>query len=329
MNEWQEFMETQSSVLSEENFICDASHLGLILVTGDDAQSFLQNQLSNDINEADESHYQLSSLSTPKGRMLGIFRVVKIDTGYLLITPLGTVPALLQRLQLFVVQAQVNLADASDYFMRIGVQTSQSQITDKIIFPRNAGEVMQSDSLISLHLGEVAGQSRYLLMTLSVDEARSIWQSLQDSLVVASFDSWKLSEIKAGIPVIYPETAEEFVAQMANLNRIGGVNFKKGCYPGQEIVARMQYLGKLKRRMFLAELDSKICPKPGDDLVAPNATVADGSGKIVDAVIDSQGQCFCLFVAQIKKAVDGNLKLLDQPSVGIKLLELPYAVSDD
>ena len=329
MNEWQEFIESQSPALGESNFICDASDLGLILVTGEDAESFLQNQLSNDISETDEKHFQLSSYSTPKGRMLGIFRVVKIDNGYLLITPKPTVPAILQRLHMFVVQAKVNLADASEYFARMGIQTDQTGVTNNIIFPRNQGEVMQSDSLIALHLGELTGQSRYLLLCLSAEEAISIWQNVEENLSMSGFDAWKLSEIKAGIPVIYPETSEEFVAEMSNLNLLGGVNFKKGCYPGQEIVARMQYLGKLKRRMFLAQLDTQKCPEAGDDLVAMSAEIIDGSGKIVDAVMDSQGNCFCLFIAQIKKALDNSLKLLDQPAVAINLIELPYAVKKD
>ena len=329
MNEWQVFTQSQSTEFHDSNTICDASDLGLMLVTGEDAESFLQNQLSNDITEIDQNHFQLSSYSTPKGRMLGIFRVIKIDNGYLLLTPLSTVQALLQRLQLFVVQAKVNLADASDHFSRFTIQTDLPEVISNPVLPTKQGEVLQSESLISLNLGELEGQTRYLVLCLSLDEAKSIWQSVAKSLAVSSFDAWRLSEIKAGIPVIYPETSEEFVAQMSNLNRIGGVNFKKGCYPGQEIVARMQYLGKLKRRMFLAQLDTGNCPKPGDDLVAINADIVDGSGKVVDAVIDSRGRCFCLFIAQIRKALDNGLKLLDQPQVAITLLTLPYTIEDD
>ena len=81
--------------------------------------------------------------------------------------------------------------------------------------------------------------------------------------------------------------------------------------------------------MFLAQLSTKICPKPGDDLVASTAEIVDGSGKIEDAVIDDQGNCFCLFIAQIKKALDNSLKLLDQPEVAINLIDLPYAVEGD
>ena len=329
MSDWQAFIETQSSELCDVNYVCHASELGLILVTGDDAKDFLQNQLSNDIAEIDENHFQLSSYSTPKGRMLAIFRVVRIDNGYLLICPLSLLPELLPRLQLYVVHSKVSLADASAHFSRIAIKTDEAGIIGQDYLPTNEGEVVQSDSLIALNLGQSDDQSRFLLLSLVVDEAITIWKRLSESLQASSFAAWRLSEIKAGIPVIYTETSEQFVAQMSNLNLLGGVNFKKGCYPGQEIVARMQYLGKLKRRMFLTRIETDECPVPGDDLVGTNTEVADGSGKVVDAVLDHQGHCFCLYIAQIKKALDNNLRLLKQPEAEFHPLELPYPVTEE
>lgn len=328
MSDWQQFIQSQKIQTGDEEYICDASDLGLILVSGDDAESFLQNQLSNDISLIDENSFQLSSYSTPKGRMLGIFRIVKIENGYLLIMPGSILAAIQQRLQMYVVQAKVTLADASAYFTRFSIQSQQVSVTDNIVLPRDPGKVFQSDSLISLHLGFVDRQSRYLILDLSIDEAKSVWSRFAEHLSITDFDSWRLSEIKAGIPVIYPATSEQFVAQMANLNRLNGVNFKKGCYPGQEIVARMQYLGTLKRRMFLAELAPAECPQAGDDLVVSGSDAADGSGKIVDAVFAQNGKCYCLFIAQIKKAEAGQLTLLKQPDSEIKLLDLPYSISD-
>lgn len=329
MSDWQQFIQSQKIEGSDDEYICDASDLGLILVNGSDAHSFLQNQLSNDINLIDENSYQLTSYSTPKGRMLGIFRVVKIENGYLLIMPKSILPAIIQRLQMYVVQAQVTLADASAYFSRFSIQSKQASVTDNIVLPREPGRVFQSDSLISLHLGYIDQQSRYLILDLSIDEAKSVWNKFAEQLSISHFDSWRLSEIKAGIPVIYPATSEEFVAQMANLNRLNGVNFKKGCYPGQEIVARMQYLGKLKRRMFLAELSTDRCPQAGDDLVDSAGNTIDGSGKVVDAVVAQSGKCYCLFIAQIKKAEGDQLKLLNHPGSKIILLDLPYSISDE
>jgi hypothetical protein len=113
---------------------------------------------------------------------------------------------------------------------------------------------------------------------------------------------------------------------MANLGSLDGVSFKKGCYPGQEIVARMQYLGKLKRRMFLARLDGESLPLPGDEIVLEGKSEIDGSGKIVDAEIDPDGGCHCLYIAQIAKAEAGTLRLLQQPDIRIQNLELPYSL---
>ncbi len=329
MSDWQTFIESQPTQLQDGNYICDASELGLILVTGDDAKDFLQNQLSNDIAEIDENHFQLSSYSTPKGRMLAIFRIAQIDNGYLLICPLSLLPELLPRLQMYVVHSKVSLADASAHFSRIAILTDHADVIEQSYLPTNEAEVVQSDSLIALNFGQSDDQSRFLLLSLVVDEAITIWKQLSESLQTSSFSAWRLSEIKAGIPVIYTETSEQFVAQMSNLNLLGGVNFKKGCYPGQEIVARMQYLGKLKRRMFLARINTDECPAPGDDLVGTNVEVADGSGKVVDAVLDHQGHCYCLYIAQIKKAVGNSLQLLKQPKAEFYPLELPYPVSED
>ena len=113
---------------------------------------------------------------------------------------------------------------------------------------------------------------------------------------------------------------------MANLTALDGVSFKKGCYPGQEIVARMQYLGKLKRRMFLAKIDTGQLPRPGDDLVAVGKQAADGSGKVVDAAFDRHGTCYCLYIAQIARAEAGELRLLAQPDSQIENQALPYAL---
>jgi len=325
MKDWQTFVETQAAPMKTSNFICDASELGLILVTGEDAENFLQNQFSNDIGQIDETRFQLSSYSTPKGRLLAIFQIVQISNGYLLITPLSLVESLLQRLQMFVIQAKVNLANASDHFARFALQTEISKVTQHPLLAQQEGQVSQGDSVISLQLNSVNNENRYLLLCLSFDEAKSLWDEFSQHLQVASFDAWRLSDIKAGMPVIYPQTSEEFVLQMSNLDLLDGVSFKKGCYPGQEIVARMHYLGKLKRRMFLTSLKTDQCPAAGDEISGKGADSADGSGKVVDAVSDSDGLCYCLYVAQIKKAANNELCLLDQPQVELTPVELPYA----
>ena len=327
MNPWQEFEAKNSDVQATENFICAADEFGLILVNGEDAGEFLQNQLSNDIEFIDESHYQLSSYSTPKGRLVGIFRIIRISNGYILVTARSMVQPLLERLFKYVVLAKVTLADASDYFARIAIQTDNTAILQHPLLPGAPGIVLQNESVISLQLEPLAGQQRFLLMCLAPDEAISLWQEFSASLQVAGFCALRLSEIKAGIPVIYPQTSEAFVLQMANLGVLDGVSFKKGCYPGQEIVARMEYLGKLKRRMFLAQLDTSRLPLAGDALVAEGKTEVDGSGIVVDAQFDQQGVCHCLYIAQIAKAEAGKLRLLTQAEIQPINMDLPYSIN--
>lgn len=326
MKQWQEFKSKQSSAQAANDFICAVDELGVILVSGADATDFLQNQLSNDISLIDESRYQLNSYSTPKGRMLGIFRVIRVSNGYLLLTNESMVVPLLEQLYKYIVQSQVTLADASDYFACFAVQTGQPEQLDITTIPSEPGAVTQTDSMIVLQLEPLGSQYRFLLMFLSADEAIDSWDNLAGRLEVSGYSSWHLSEIKAGIPMIYPATAGEFVLQMANLGALDGVSFDKGCYPGQEIVARMQYLGKLKRRMFLARIETDTLPAPGDDLVTSGKTVADGSGKVVDAEFDQDGNCHCLYIAQISKAESGSLQLLKQPESRIENVDLPYAL---
>jgi hypothetical protein len=327
MKQWQEFETNRSDAQASRNFICNAEELGLILVNGADAHDFLQNQLSNDIDFIDETRYQLSSYSTPKGRLVGIFRVIRISNGYILVTSRQMVLPLLERLYKYIVQAQVTVADASDYFARIMLQTDRAEIWSHPLLTAEPGSVLQNDSVISLQLEALGDQRRFLLMCLSADEAIALWEDFSSRLQVAGARALRLSEIDCGIPTIYPQTSEAFVLQMANLGVLDGVSFKKGCYPGQEIVARMQYLGKLKRRMFLAHLDTDRLPLPGEPLVVAGKSEVDGSGMVVDAEFDQDGLCHCLYIAQIGKAEAGELHLLQQPDATLHNQQLPYPIS--
>ncbi len=327
MKQWQEFSTGADGPLARDNFICSAGELGLILVRGDDAADFLQNQLSNDVYRLDESRFQLSSYSTPKGRMLGVFRVIRVSNGYLLVTARAMVQPLLERLYRYILRADVGLADATEYFARIALQSDMPEIVGHASLAPGPGAVFQDDQIISLQLDPLGSQRRYLVFCLDAEAAIALWRALAGPLAVTGFASWRLAEIRAGVPTIYPATAEEFVLQMANLNLLDGVSFDKGCYPGQEIVARMQYLGRLKRRMFLAELETAELPRPGDDLVVSGKSEVDGSGKVVDAEFAGDGRCLMLYIAQIERAEAGALELLNQPGVAIRNLELPYALS--
>jgi folate-binding protein YgfZ len=329
MKAWFDFIQTQSiQPIKQSNSLCALGDLGLLYVGGEDATDFLQNQLSNDIKLITEATSQLSSFSNAKGRMHGVMRIIQIEGGYLLLLPRSILASIQELLQKFVIMSRVILADISDSFARFSLNTDNSELIKDDIFPTEINQVYQSDSLISLRLQSGSNVNRYLLLSNNPEEAINLFSHLQSKLTVNDMTSWRLQEILAGVPTIYPETMGAFVLQMCNLQLLEGVNFKKGCYPGQEVVARMHYLGKLKRRMYLAELSSSICPSAGDELKSRSSDKADGSGKVVDAVKVTDEKCIMLFSAQIQKTEAGELVLLGQADKIITLRNLPYSFTD-
>ncbi len=325
MIKWQQYISDQQLLSAQaQNTLCALSNTGILYVGGEDAQDFLQNQLSNDITHIDAHKAQLSSFSTAKGRMIAIFRVIQIDGGYLLIMPQSILTDVMQQLQKYVIRAQVVMADITDSFAMFAVSASPDLLPDDDRFPEQLNAVYQSDSLISVHVHGNDGQQRYLMLSNDEDEAIKLVNSLAEKLSLSVADSWRLQEILSAVPTLYPQTMQAFVLQMSNLQFLDGVSFKKGCYPGQEVVARMQYLGKLKRSMFLAQIDSDQCPMPGDELKSRNSESKDGAGKVVDAIAINDSSCLMLFIAQIDKAEAGDLVLLNQPESAINLQSLPY-----
>ena len=330
MQQWLDFLGTQhSQPLQSQQHLCALPDLGLLYVGGDDAAEFLQGQLSNDIHAIDAQTSQLSSASISKGRMFGIFRVLRIEGGYILIMPRQILAEVHQRLHRYILRAQVVMADISNDFARFAVSTVAPELLDPSIRPAEVNQVTQSDSLICLRLHGFANNHRFLLLGNDSDEAIGLWRSLGEQLTVNDQDAWMYDEICSGVPSIFPQTIEAFVPQMANLDRLDGINFKKGCYPGQEIVARTRYLGKLKRRMFLASVTSDRCPDPGDELTADPDGKPDGSGKVVMAAQGADGHCRLLFVALIDKAQANSLRLATNPTERLELQALPYAIDDE
>ena len=176
------------------------------------------------------------------------------------------------------------------------------------------------------------GEARFLIST-NATGAGEIWPALsRDALPVGSA-CWDWLNIRSGIPVILPATQEQFVAQMVNLELIGGVNFKKGCYPGQEIVARMQYLGKLKRRMYLAHLDhtahpdNSDLPQAGDELFSAEME-GQASGMVVNAAPAPEGGYDVLASVQSSSQQTRQVHWKSLQGTALRFLPLPYALSD-
>ncbi len=309
-----------------------SNQYGLIEIQGEDATSFLQNQLGNDVTQVSASHSQLNCYSSPKGRMFTSFRLFKHADSYYIRLPKSLLPKVMQRLQMFVLMAKVSLSDSSEQLARIAVadasDTNGTTLKQALAahFPSLPNDTNACIHHADMSVLRVPGQQRYEIYG-PIKTIQELWKSLSQQLTPSGDDSWPLLDIINGIPEVYPATSEHFVPQMANMQLIDGISFKKGCYPGQEVVARMQYLGKLKRRMYLLELDTAQPPQAGELLVNRDGEKQHEAGEIVDARAHPAGGCLALAVLQAN-SIDKPLSLAQDPATAIKLGKLPYAFEE-
>lgn len=329
--QWQRFLEAQSAVIDADQTrfpgaptdaacaLLDLSHLGLIAVSGADAQGFLQGQLTNDLRELSPGHTQLAGHCSPKGRLLASFRVLRLGDTYYLQLPRSVLPAALKRLQMFVLRAQVKVSDASDVLVCIGLAGDCAADLLAGTFPSlpeaDHGMAQAGDLIVV----RVPGPPPRFQVLGPVVALAPLWEALAAQATPMDGAYWSLLDIRAGIPSIYPETADAFVPQMANLQLIDGVSFTKGCYTGQEVVARMQYLGKLKRRMYLAEVEAASAPRRGEALHVPDSTSEQAGGRVLDARRSGDGRYELLAVVEIEAAEAGEVRLgVDGPRLQLK-----------
>ena len=312
------------SVAITGNVFADLSHYGLISVHGDDAESFLQGQLTNDIRKVDDQNSQFSGICNPKGRLLASFRVFHRGDSYYLCLPMDMIEVAINRLRMFVLRSNVTLEEASDTFAHLGISGSEAeQDLQKFAgtLPGNIHEVAQDKDQVIIR---VPGVHPSFEIFTTVEQASQLWSKLNVQSAPIGSVAWQFLDIQAGIPMISPDTREAFVPQMANLQLIDGVSFTKGCYTGQEIVARMQYLGKLKRRMYRARVDSESEPHAGDEVYASDDK-RQSVGKLVSAAPHPDGGYVMLVVLQISSAENkSELRLGSAAGAVIELEHLPY-----
>lgn len=315
--------EVRAPVMSGvESTLVPLPELGVISVSGADAISFLQSQLTNDVAHLTADRMQLSGYCTPKGRLLATFHQWRIDDTVFLRTPRDVVSGIVKRLSMFILRAKVKVVDASDLW---ATQALLGNDSARVLLEAGftvAPAPWTSASVDRVRVDRVlptpSGMDRFLLTGPS--------ESPPPLPAVARGPSnlWWFSEIEAAVPTVFAATQEKFVPQMLNLEVLGAVDFKKGCYPGQEIVARSQYLGKLKRRMNVAYVH--------DDDVLAGADVfhSDGAqpiGLVVMAARSPDGGSELLFEAPIDRLQSGSLHLR-AGGPRLDLRPLPYTLFD-
>ena len=305
------------------------SHFGLIAVHGQDAESFLQGQLTNDVREVNETQSQLNALCNSKGRIITNFRLFKRNDIYYLRLPVDMVEDTVRRLKMYVLRSKVNIENATDKFASMGFSgpNAEKELAGaKLNVPAEVNQVIQTDSLCLIRT--LGPHPRFEIFG-DLDAMKKLWTALDVRGAPVGTSSWQLLDIHSGIATVRPETSEEFVPQMLNLQIVGAISFKKGCYTGQEIIARMQYLGKLKRRMYRAHIGKDLKPVPGEKLYSSTFSNEQACGMVVNSQPSTSGGYDLLAVVETKcfDANDVHVSSLEGPQ--LKFDALPYAFDED
>ncbi|HEU5399637.1 MAG TPA: folate-binding protein [Gammaproteobacteria bacterium] len=274
----------------------DLSQEALIRVSGPDAVTFLQGQLSTDIEQLTPDSSQLSSWSNAKGRVVTLLRLFRHGDDIYLSLPSGLLPMVLKKLGMYVLRSKVTLTDASMGLAGVGLWGEGAPALLEqtgIAAPPQTNDVSHTAgvTVIRLH-GETP---RYALYG-APDAISALRARLEPNAAAAGYEAWALAKILAGEPTVNPETTEHFVAQMLDLDQLGGIDFKKGCYIGQEVIARAHYRGGVKRHLVRATSRSTVPLRPGADIHA--ADQESPVAEVVDARLDASNTWQILMVLQ-------------------------------
>jgi tRNA-modifying protein YgfZ len=306
------------------NMIQELSHLGLIRFSGADTQNFLHNQLSCDVAALKPGGSTYGAYCTPKGRMLTSFLLWRTEQDYFMQLPSSLRESIQKQLTKYVLRSKVKVTDVTSEWTLIGVSGEDAGMQIERATgqaPREVHDVAVTSDVMVLRLS----MDRYEVVAVR-EKAPGILEAIAAGADKKDAEYWDWLEIRAGVPVVLPETQEQFVPQMANLDLIGGVSFEKGCYPGQEIVARMHYRGTLKQRMYRASVPTTERVEPGGKLYSA-AFGEQACGTIVNAARSPEGGCDVLAIIQIAAAEKGELRWQSPDGPALTMLSLPYAIS--
>jgi folate-binding protein YgfZ len=299
---------------------------GVIRARGEDAATFLHGQLTQDTQTLAAGQARLAGYCSPKGRLLASFVVWRAAPDEILLACSADLLApTLKRLSMFVLRAKCKLTDASSEIALWGVMiprnaTGMPGAVSGIDVPAALLETRLGDGHAAIRLADAGGCARVL------------WAGPAEAapaLAPAPKAAWDWLEVQSAVPRIVARTSDAFVPQMINLELVGGVNFQKGCYPGQEIVARSQYRGTVKRRMFLAEGDT--AAEAGAEVFAAGDPSQPAGQVVLAATLEAAGgtRHAALVEAKRAEADSGELRLGRADGPALRLLPLPYALPSE
>jgi folate-binding protein YgfZ len=303
--------------------VADASALGVLAATGADAGAFLHAQLSSDVNGLAQGACHWSSYNSPKGRLLATVFLYRPAAGpadrYVALLAADLVEAVRKRLAMFVLRSKVTLSDATPALARFGVGGPRADEAVRASFGTapDPGRCATLGDVDVVHLPD----GRFFVLAPAA-RARDAESTLERHAARATGLTWDWLGVNAGVPTITQATQDLFVPQTANWDAIGGLDFRKGCYPGQEIVARTQYLGRLKERLYVYRCE-RPAPAPATRLYAA-AHGDQACGTVVNGAPEPSGRAVFLAVAQINGTESVAIGAPDGPTA--KREDPPYPI---
>ncbi len=331
MNDWTHFLRSEADTLAAstgaDTQITPLEHWALLGVQGPDSLKFLQGQLTCDVLALNGERSTLGAHCTHQGRIISSFRAFMTNaTDVALSLPADLYESAAQALGKYIVFSKAEIANLSEQFYGIGLKGPQASSLVRAYFgslPAEQNALVQKDQSVAICLGD----DRFECW-LPGDQAIEFWRSAAPQCQRGSSEQWTQGHIEAGIPEIHPQTADTFIPQMLNLQFTGGVSFNKGCYTGQEVVARMEFRGKLKRPMYrvsfpLAEGDA--LPEPGSGLYKLEKDQSIGNIVMAARVSKDRGEALAVLTRSEAEADNAYLNL--EKTKKLSLLELPYAIN--
>jgi tRNA-modifying protein YgfZ len=287
-------------------------HLGTLHIAGPDAINFLQGQVSNDTRRLQAGEPLLAAYSNSQGRVIAVLHLLPHSSGVLAVLPRDLVQPTCERLRKFVLRAKVKIEDASERLAVSGALDASALAAAGLPVPDERG-YLERDGIGIARIGPATapGPARFWVIraAFAAGEHRE----------ASSETAWRLADIRAGMPIVYAATSEAFVAQMLNLDLLEGISFSKGCYTGQEIIARTQHLGRIKRRMFRLRLAD------GDWSIGATVALADGrSGRLLE-LAPAETEMEALAVLNLEPGAPAEDSSRATPAAHATLLPLPYS----
>lgn len=302
---------------ASQNIITDLGPKGILQVTGDGAEKFLQGQLTCDVKALTTYQLVLGACCNNKGRMLTNFYLLRLPTCFWLIMDRSLVDPMIDELKKYCAFFKAEMTNQTDRFVGLGVA---GPTLSTLLEANKLPQTSQNDQITC----QLPGPPHRYQLWLPEPAATGLWKSLTPECTPVGYSQWQLLDIQAGLAWVSQQSQLKFIPQQFNMQATGGINFKKGCYTGQEIVARMQYLGKQKNHLYRIQYQAN---KPLDIMTPLHSHSHKSSiGQLVNSAATGSNQYEALAVLQEKAVAADDIYFIEQPNEKVTLLDLPYTV---